>query len=243
MPTRHHDPLLLAIAQRIKARRVALGWTQEQLSERLGIATKNLQRLERGGENPTILRLQRVSDLLGCTVRDLLDPSDVRIDSVVRRMPLRTTRLVAAGWEIHDEESAADGIPIYDLRERPRNGQYPRLVGWGVAPGARDLDPDTWFLAQMHGNAMAPRIQDRDWCLFRRPGRAPWLGKIVLVETPEAWLVRRIAAVELPVTGGLQMRLECMDGTNPTPIRAQSLALPTGEADFVAWGEFTEVVA
>lgn len=63
---------VLRVALNIGARRRALGLTQAQLAERLGVDTETLSRFERGKHVPTLKNLIRLASLLQTTVADLL---------------------------------------------------------------------------------------------------------------------------------------------------------------------------
>ncbi len=64
--------LVLRVAQNIGTRRRALGLTQAQLAERLGVDTETLSRFERGKHAPTLKNLVRLAGLLQTTVAELL---------------------------------------------------------------------------------------------------------------------------------------------------------------------------
>lgn len=66
------DLLLRRVGQNIGARRRALGLTQAQLAERLGVDTETLSRFERGKHAPTLKNLAKLASLLETTVADLL---------------------------------------------------------------------------------------------------------------------------------------------------------------------------
>lgn len=53
-------------------RRRALGLTQAQLAERLGVDTETLSRFERGKHLPSLVTLERLAGLLLTTVGELL---------------------------------------------------------------------------------------------------------------------------------------------------------------------------
>ncbi|MBK7402869.1 MAG: helix-turn-helix transcriptional regulator [Myxococcales bacterium] len=55
------------MARRIAALRQELGLTQEELASKLGIAHKNVQRLESGRQNLTLQTLARVAKVLEVT--------------------------------------------------------------------------------------------------------------------------------------------------------------------------------
>lgn len=256
MPSPRRDPLLLSIAQRIKTRREALGLTQEALAERLGIATKNLQRLERGGENPTVLRLQRIAELLQCQVEQLLtgDATDTG-PLTARPRPLRFDSLRALGWQVRrarDPLEGADpqlaGIAVYDLRVAagPVGGsRTARTAAWATPPDQQHWPTEGMFLAQVWGDSMSPRVRDRDWCLFRTPVDTPWLGKLVLVHHADvggvdeagAWQLKRIGGLDLPQDGGMRIRLESLNPAfDPVVVGVKD------EREFQALGELVKVL-
>lgn len=72
------DALVLRVAQNIGARRRALGLTQAQLAERLGVDTETLSRFERGKHAPTLKNLARLAGLLQTTVADLLTEEQLK---------------------------------------------------------------------------------------------------------------------------------------------------------------------
>ena len=52
------------LGQRIAERRKALGWTQDQLAERLGVDAETVSRFERGVTVPALVTLDRLAGLL-----------------------------------------------------------------------------------------------------------------------------------------------------------------------------------
>lgn len=56
--------LATALGQRIRLHRLAMGWTQEELADRAGIATSTLRLLESSGRG-SLQRLVRVAIALG----------------------------------------------------------------------------------------------------------------------------------------------------------------------------------
>jgi len=65
------DLLLRKIGMRILKRRKELGLTQQELADRLGIATTNIPHLEHGEQNLTIRTLAKLADALDMTVAEL----------------------------------------------------------------------------------------------------------------------------------------------------------------------------
>jgi transcriptional regulator with XRE-family HTH domain len=78
---RRQDPERVTkdVGRRIAELRADLGFTQEQLAERLGMDTNNLQRIELGRQNLTIRTLARLATHLDVRVRDLFDPPRSRV--------------------------------------------------------------------------------------------------------------------------------------------------------------------
>lgn len=60
------------LSRNIAERRRALGLTQAQLAERLGVDTETLSRFERGKHLPSLLTLERLASLLMLTMGELL---------------------------------------------------------------------------------------------------------------------------------------------------------------------------
>ncbi len=56
------------LTKTIKERREALQVTQERLAELSGVGLRTLKQFESGKGNPTLLTLQKISDLLGMEV-------------------------------------------------------------------------------------------------------------------------------------------------------------------------------
>jgi transcriptional regulator with XRE-family HTH domain len=56
----------------IAARRKARRWSQEELAERLGVASETVSRFERGATLPSLLTLQRLGSKLRTPIADLL---------------------------------------------------------------------------------------------------------------------------------------------------------------------------
>ncbi len=177
--------LIERVGRRIGEVRAACGLTQEQLAAALGIATKNLQRLESGQQNLTLTSLARVAHQLGVDPRDLLAaPNPVR--------PARTTArsgwlsgLKEAGVTLVDE-SVAGGVPVTTFREAAgalSSGEPVASAAraWGTLSERRSrLEPGA-FVARAVGSSMEPRILDGAWCVFRAPASSAGRGELALV--------------------------------------------------------------
>lgn len=64
--------MLHQIGARIFRRRHELGWTQNDLAQRLGIAPANIHRIEHGGRNLTIDTLCKLAVALDISVAELV---------------------------------------------------------------------------------------------------------------------------------------------------------------------------
>lgn len=80
MPTLHlkegslASPLARQLAANVRKRSKELSLTQSELSERSGVAASHLSHIAHGKANPTLSTLQRISDVLGQSVIELLAP-------------------------------------------------------------------------------------------------------------------------------------------------------------------------
>jgi transcriptional regulator with XRE-family HTH domain len=62
------------LADNVRKRSKELGMTQSELSERSGVAASHLSHISHGKANPTLATLERVADVLGQSVIELLAP-------------------------------------------------------------------------------------------------------------------------------------------------------------------------
>lgn len=74
------NELACRVAMNIAQRRHALGLTQAQLAERLGVDTETLSRFERGKHLPKLANLARLAYLLQTTVAALLAEEAPKVD-------------------------------------------------------------------------------------------------------------------------------------------------------------------
>jgi transcriptional regulator with XRE-family HTH domain len=74
------EPLAVRLSRNISKQRQALGLTQAQLAERLGIETETLSRFERGKNLPSLLKLESLAGVLFTTVGDLLSEESIVAD-------------------------------------------------------------------------------------------------------------------------------------------------------------------
>lgn len=87
MAERKVQELALVVGENISEKRKALGLTQAQLAESLGIGPDSLSRIEKGVVAPRFPRLAEIASLLDCSVADLFrmkgDPLSVKLDTLV----------------------------------------------------------------------------------------------------------------------------------------------------------------
>lgn len=67
-PARHIDPIDLRVAQRMKERRLALGWSQDRLGQAVGVSFQMIQKYERGDCRMAASRLLKIAEALETSV-------------------------------------------------------------------------------------------------------------------------------------------------------------------------------
>lgn len=82
------EQLVQSIGRAISKYRQAVGLTQAQLAEILGISNDAVSRMERGKSVPSVLRLLELSEIFGCEVADLLTESSNRSIDQARKLEL-----------------------------------------------------------------------------------------------------------------------------------------------------------
>lgn len=179
------------IAAWLAANRVAAGVTQEALAARLGMATRNLQRIESGTQNLTLQTVERVAGALGVDTTALV--------------PGVTDRAHAGPLGLHVVPGPEGGrtplaVPVLSLRAAAgfaRSGRVVDAIGWTLLPSD---DPGRSFVAQVAGRSMEPLIPDRSWSVFRATPDVD-VGTIALFELRQrgdpdgggSYLVKRLA--------------------------------------------------
>lgn len=197
----------MQVARRIAELRSSLGVTQEELASRLGIALKNLQRIE-AGQNLTLRSIERIARALGIEAIDLFARPvrrpvgrgrKKRRSAASRLEGLAETEAVVLGLEA---EPPPNAIPVTTLRAaagRLREAREVEALAWALLPGRRP--PAGSFLARVVGRSMEPRLPDGSWALFRAPAQQPLEGKVALVargvddRQEEAFLLKKVAEI------------------------------------------------
>lgn len=67
---REKTEISVAVGKAIAARRNIVGWTQQQLADKLNIEKETVSRIENGVIAQTVDRLEALSKILGCPVTD-----------------------------------------------------------------------------------------------------------------------------------------------------------------------------
>jgi len=67
------------VGKAIAKQRLAVGLTQEEVAESLGIGNEAVSRMERGINIPTITRLIEIAEMLNCEVADLIQEASDRV--------------------------------------------------------------------------------------------------------------------------------------------------------------------
>jgi len=70
--SKEDDVFLKALGKRIRDVRKEKGLTQVELGDLIDMEKPNMNRLEKGGTNPTVLTLKKISTALGITLDYLL---------------------------------------------------------------------------------------------------------------------------------------------------------------------------
>lgn len=185
------DRLQVRAGARIATVRESTGLTQEQLASRLGIAARNVQRVEAGSQNLTLQTVERFARGMG------VDPSTI--------ITIPEGRLRGGPASLHAVPDRSDGrappaVPILALDVAAgyaRTGRVPAALGWTLLPDRVD---GRAFVTQVTGRSMEPLIPERAWCLFRATD-VVGVGKIGLFElhvrgepdADRAYVVKRLA--------------------------------------------------
>ena len=112
------------IGQRVRASRIRLGWTLDQLAQRSGVSRRMLVNVEQGVTNPSIATLLRLSDALGIGLPALVDTADDAADAVVVHRDGELTAM----WT-----TAAGGSAVMVAGTSPPD--VTELWDWRLGPG------------------------------------------------------------------------------------------------------------
>lgn len=180
------DDLVHRVAKRIASVRRERGLSQENLAAILGIAVKNLQRIESGKQNLSLATLERICAALDVNPACLFtsEPPPVEASS----LPPVLERLKSGGYSVRAATQRgrrpAHAVPVTTLRAAGGHlagtARAIDVVGWVTLPRAGP-PPEGQFVAEVRGSSMEPKIQSGALCLFGRPGPPPFRDRVLLV--------------------------------------------------------------
>lgn len=212
--------LLASVAQQIKRLRVARGLTQEAMAESLGIAPKNVQRLESGRQNLTLATLQNVADVLDVEPQQLLTPASPTRDADAASLARALRGLARHGAQIAHTRARPkrDFLPLMTLQAAASQFGSAKEVdvkAWVKLRGARPSALEGRFIAQIKGTSMQPSVPSAALGLFRSPVVGSLEGRVILAEwrgpaDPEsggAYALKRVGPIESRREGGFRMQL------------------------------------
>lgn len=140
---RRNSALMCAVGSRVRSERLAMGWTQREVAEKLGIKQPNLAAMEKGRVSPTIEVLEAVCGWRGRTLEWLLFGEE-GADSLVAegaeaygRVPLRLP-VAAETCQEADQRIAWREVEPVDWCEVPSNARLLAVRGDGLRPLASD---------------------------------------------------------------------------------------------------------
>ncbi len=175
--------LLRAVGRRVADARRSRGLTQEQLAARLGIASKNLQRIEHGRQNLTLGTLLTLAQSLDTEPVSLLPGATGSAQGPSSPGDL----LRAHGWRFVEGEALQPGVvPVMVLGAQAGGvgeTRVPAVLGGVHLPAAlRQRSGVQGFVTRVEGRSMEPRVPAGAWCLFRAPVEGPLEGRVLLLE-------------------------------------------------------------
>jgi DNA-binding Xre family transcriptional regulator len=210
MPGRPGDSLARQVALRISHARTVRRLSQDALAERLGIATRNLQRIESGQQNLTLGTIERIAAALGAPPGSLLPgPLHLPLPARRRHTPPRCVPVVAL--------NATAGLI--------RHPQSVDVDGWWLLDEAGDGD---FFVSQVNGTSMEPLIPHGAYALFRAQPDAEALDTVYLWQVREngapedggSFLVKRISGRHARMDGGVDVTLASVNRSHPPMVIA-----------------------
>lgn len=212
--------LIEVVGRRIKALRQARGLTQDAVAEALGIAVKNVQRLEAGRQNLTLKTLAHVADVLDVEAHELLKSGAVGTADAEVSLQRALRGLARLGHEVFGADSppARGAVPVMTLQaaaSRFGGARNVEVAAWLRLKGTRQSQLVGRFAAQVMGRSMAPTVPGGALALFHSPVVGPLEGRVIVAElrdhtdpeTGGAYVLKRVGSVELRPRGGLQLQL------------------------------------
>lgn len=180
------DDLVARVARAIAAARRARGLSQEGLAALLGIAVKNVQRIESGKQNLSLATLERIASALQVEPASLMAAKERAVE--VSRVPSALSRLEAAGYRVRSATARGrrphTAVPVMTVRAAAGTlsgeARAVEILGWVVLPRSA-ASPEGQFVAEVHGRSMEPRLYDGALALFGPPPSPPFGDRLLLV--------------------------------------------------------------
>jgi transcriptional regulator with XRE-family HTH domain len=85
--------LAVSLGAAIRRFRMAQGWTQDSLAERLGVEGNTISRIETGAHLPSLQRLNDLAAILGVSLGELLGSASSQPGDQARQLALLLERL------------------------------------------------------------------------------------------------------------------------------------------------------
>ena len=160
----------MTVADRVRITREKRSMSQDELAKRLGLKSRSsVTRIESSGNDITLRDVERLSKALDCSIPYLMGYSET--NSEMSSIPI--LGYVAAGKPIIANEA---------------------IIGYEEIPNSMAHSGD-YFALRIHGDSMAPKIEDGDIVIVKRTESAD-TDKIViaLVEGNENAVCKRLKA-------------------------------------------------
>lgn len=214
-----HADLARRVASRVAHIRVERGMTQETLAQALDIAAKNVQRIESGRQNLTLRTVERLAAALGVDAEVFFQrESPPPLRTRARSAPSVLSRLRTAGHAVGDATTrrAVGAVSVVTLRAAAgafaHGSSKVEALGWVKLPMRAAA---SWFVAEVHGASMEPRISDGAIGLFRPVVGSLPIGRVVLVEHRDLavddlsgpCVLKRLSKVEHRPSGKIRVTL------------------------------------
>lgn len=163
------------MTNKIAEMRGKLGWTQQDLADRLNTTSVSIGRYEKEDQRLTLPLLRQLAGILNCSVSDLID--DGLNSPGNRAVPVYDIRL-SAGPGAYVE---GDGLPTYHI---PFNDDFLHRVS---------RNPDQCVILEVSGDSMWETLHDGDHALVDLSQRNPRLEGIFAIRIDDVLLVKRIS--------------------------------------------------
>lgn len=117
-----------SFSDRLRAARIAVGMTQEQLGFALGISKSSVSAWENGRETPSFRFLPRLAQVLAVSLDELLEPPNAPVDEQSSPKPLASRRPPVAKAMRLPPQSDSRSIQTPD--ELALLQRFRRMPGW-----------------------------------------------------------------------------------------------------------------